>query len=87
MRSKARYHRWTKEDDVVTFYLYKFGDLGFPFSLEEIGERLGMGVSSLRMRIANFKAMDRKRGTCAFRATIAASLREIWENARRRTQV
>jgi len=57
-----KYHKWTKEDDIVTLYLYKFGDGDLPFSLEDIGEKLGMGVSSLRMRIANFKAIDGKGG-------------------------
>jgi len=61
-----KYHRWTEEDDIVTLYLYKFGDVDIPFSLEDIGERLGMGVSSLRMRIANFKAIDRKGGLTHF---------------------
>jgi len=57
-----KYHKWTEEDDIVTFYLYKFGDGDLTFSLANIGERLGMGVSSLRMRIANFKAIDGRGG-------------------------
>jgi len=61
-KSMKKYHRWTEEDDIVTFYLYKFGDKDIPFSLEYIGEKLGMGVNSLRMRTANFKAIDGKGG-------------------------
>lgn len=57
-----KYHTWTEEDDIVTLYLYKFGDKDIPFSLEDIGRKLGMGVSSLKMRIANFKAIDGKGG-------------------------
>ena len=62
MKKMGKHHKWTEEDDIVTLYLYKFGDGNLPFSLEEIGEKLGMGVNSLRMRIANFKAIDGKRG-------------------------
>ena len=58
----TKYHRWTEEDDIVTLYLYKFGNSDIPFSLEEIGKRLGRGVSSPIMRIANFKAVDGKGG-------------------------
>jgi hypothetical protein len=62
LKKLGKYHKWTEEDDIVTLYLYKFGDGELSFSLEEIGEKLGMGVNSLRMRIANFKAIDGKGG-------------------------
>jgi len=62
LKKLVKYHKWTEEDDIVTFYLYKFGDGELPFSLEEIGEKLRMGVGSLRMRIANFKAINGKGG-------------------------
>lgn len=61
-RRKKKNHRWTKEDDIVTLYLYKYGDGDLPFTIEDIAKNLGMGVVSLRMRIANFKAIDGRGG-------------------------
>jgi len=63
---REKYHKWTEEDDIVTLYLYKYGDEEIPFTLEGIGKNLGMGVGSLRMRIANFKAIDGKGGLTHF---------------------
>lgn len=59
---RKKNHKWTEEDDIVTLYLYKYGDGEIPFTLEDIGRNLGMGAGSLRMRIANFKAIDGKGG-------------------------
>jgi hypothetical protein len=59
---RRKYHRWTEEDDIVTLYLYRYGDREIPFTLEDISRILGMGIDSLRMRIANFKAIDGKGG-------------------------
>jgi hypothetical protein len=59
---RERYHSWTEEDDIVTLYLYKFGDTDLPFSVEAVGEKLGMDIGSLKMRMANFKAIDGKGG-------------------------
>jgi len=59
---RGKHHRWTEEDDVVTLYLYRYGDGEIPFTLEDISRILGMGIDSLRMRIANFKAIDGKGG-------------------------
>jgi 5-methylcytosine-specific restriction endonuclease McrA len=65
-KKSAKFHKWTEEDDIVTLYLYKFEDKGLPYSLAEVGEKLGMGVDSLKMRIANFKAIDKKTGLANF---------------------
>ena len=59
---RKKNHKWTEEDDIVTLYLYKYGDGEIPFTLEDIGRNLGMSTGSLRMRIANFKAIDGKGG-------------------------
>ena len=59
---RERYHKWTEDDDIVTLYLYKYGDGEIPFTLEDISRNLGMSAGSLRMRIANFKAVDGKGG-------------------------
>jgi len=55
-------HKWTKNDDIVAFYLYRFNMSGFNFSIEEIAEQLGMSKESLKMRINNFKAVDGRGG-------------------------
>jgi hypothetical protein len=52
-----QHHIWKEDHDIVALYLYKFRRNGISLSLQEIGERLGMGVNSLKMRIANFKAI------------------------------
>jgi hypothetical protein len=51
-------HEWTETDDIVAFYLYRFGPDDLSLGIGEIGDRLGMGGGSLRMRIGNFRAID-----------------------------
>jgi hypothetical protein len=55
-------HKWTKNDDIVVLYLYRFKDLGFPFTRDKVAEKLGMSVASLNMRIGNFKAITGEGG-------------------------
>ena len=55
-------HKWTKNDDIVAFYLYRFNVGGLNFSIEEIAVQLGMSEASLKMRISNFKAVDGRGG-------------------------
>ncbi|HKG60822.1 MAG TPA: hypothetical protein VKB05_13765 [Pyrinomonadaceae bacterium] len=57
MERRANRHRWTEKDDIVALYFYKFGDLGRTSSLAIVGEGRGMGAGSLRMRVANFRAI------------------------------
>jgi hypothetical protein len=50
-------HSWTESDDLVALYLYRFGlKRGAP-SVEEFAEALGISVASMKMRIANFRAI------------------------------
>lgn len=55
-------HRWSKEDDVVAFYLYKFGKGNLSHSIESICNKLGMSSASMKMRISNFSYIDKKQG-------------------------
>lgn len=55
-------HKWSKEDDIVTFYLYRFGTDSLRMELCDISKKLGMSESSLKMRIGNFKAIDTGKG-------------------------
>jgi hypothetical protein len=52
------HHRWSNEDDIVAFYLYRFGPESLMMTIREISELLGMSEKSLKMRIRNFKAID-----------------------------
>jgi hypothetical protein len=51
-------HRWEWADDVVAFYLSRHGDERLSLKEETIAERLGMSLSALRMRQANFRFLD-----------------------------
>ena len=55
-------HKWSKEDDIVAFYLYKFGTRNISISIDDIANTLGMSTASMKMRIANYKALDKGRG-------------------------
>jgi hypothetical protein len=49
-------HTWSEADDLVAFYLYRFGTERLPFDIPTIAERRGIKPGSMRMRISNFKA-------------------------------
>ncbi len=55
-------HRWTWQDDVVAFYLYKCESksvvTNIPYSFAQTVAKRGMPVSSLRRRIDNFEFLD-----------------------------
>jgi hypothetical protein len=51
-------HRWTEQDDIAALYFYKFGNLRRSSSIDVVGDHRGMGGGSLRMRVANFRAID-----------------------------
>lgn len=55
-------HHWTPNDDLVAYYLYRYGESGLGLSLDEIGALLGMGGAALRMRIQNHKAVAGEAG-------------------------
>jgi len=74
-----RNHEWTEEDDIVTLYLYKYGNEGIPFTLEDVSRILGMSTGSLGMRIANFKAIDGKGGLEHYGKTSLKVYRKYYE--------
>ncbi|QRK12297.1 hypothetical protein JQX13_21085 [Archangium violaceum] len=49
-------HAWSQDDDLVAFYLYKFGTERLPFDMPTIAERRGIKPESMDMRIRNFEA-------------------------------
>jgi hypothetical protein len=48
-------HRWSEDDDLIGYCLYRFGPDVFGRSVEEIAGVPGMPFSSLNIKIANFK--------------------------------
>ncbi len=44
-------------DDLVAFYLQRYGIKLLPYTLSEIARRIGVEDGTLRMRIGNFKAL------------------------------
>ena len=49
-------HDWSEADDLIAFYLYRFGTEQLPFDMPTIAERRGIKPGSMKMRISNFKA-------------------------------
>ena len=67
-------HRWTEGDDLVALYLYRFGE-GRVGTIRALGERLGMGEGSMRMRVGNFRALAGQGGL----GNAARQSEEVWE--------
>lgn len=51
-------HTWTERDDIKALYLYKYGTDNLSSAIKHIADSIGTSEASLRMRIANFKAID-----------------------------
>jgi hypothetical protein len=51
-------HRWSDDDNLIAYCLYRFGDDVFGTSLHELGDVLGMGFNSLHLVIANYKSIS-----------------------------
>ena len=56
-------HEWICEDDILAFYLYKFGESD-TITLQSVAKFMGFGdyTGSLKMRIQNFEAIDPEGG-------------------------
>jgi len=51
-------HSWSDDDNLIAYYLYRFGDSDLSINKKELGDVLGMGLGSLSYKIGNFKAID-----------------------------
>ena len=51
-------HYWTREEDIVAYYLFKFSGDEIWLNFNEIADCLEVTKGSLRMRVANFQALD-----------------------------
>ena len=51
-------HTWIESDDLMIFFLHKFGIENSPLSKQEIAEKIGVSLGSVSYRLGNFKAID-----------------------------
>jgi hypothetical protein len=50
-------HRWSDDDNLIAYHVFRFGKRDLPTDFEEIGTILGMGSNSFSLKVANFKAI------------------------------
>ena len=68
-------HKWSVEDDLVAFYLYRCGKNDAPLSFKEVCELLEISENSMRMRIANYRYLDVGKGLSHF----SKQTKEVYE--------
>lgn len=51
-------HKWSLNDDVVTFGLHRLGENGLGITQAEVAAQRGIKPGSLRMRIQNFASLS-----------------------------
>ena len=51
-------HKWIKSDDLKVLYIAQYGYENIPYTVEDIATMIGTSVSSVKMRIGNFKAIE-----------------------------
>jgi hypothetical protein len=51
-------HIWTKDDDIVAYYLCRYGLDSLLLDINGISKKLGMTPASMKMRVGNFKALE-----------------------------
>lgn len=52
-------HKWKTTDDIAALYLYKYGS---DSEIEIVSKKLGIKLDSLKMRIQNFRYLDKNKG-------------------------
>ena len=56
-------HKWKLSDDIVAFYLFNYGSTK---EIELAAKKLGIKLTSMKMRISNFAFLDTKKGLSKF---------------------
>jgi predicted transcriptional regulator len=51
-------HTWVEKDDIIIFFLCKFGIESCPLSKQEIADKIGVSLGSVSYRVGNFKAIS-----------------------------
>ena len=54
--------KWTKQQDMVAYYLYRSRDSKNNKERDEMGEKIGIVPKTLRMRMKNFQFLDGRGG-------------------------
>lgn len=54
----SRNHNWTKEDNIVALYYYRFGTQHLGVDEKDIVSIIGTTVASLKMQSKNFEMLD-----------------------------
>lgn len=74
---KVEKHQWKITDDIVAFYLYKYGS---EKDIEHVSRKLGIKVASIKMRISNFAFLDKQKGLSKF-SKQTLDVYSIWKNS------
>ena len=51
-------HTWVEKDDLMVFFLCKFGVENSPLSKQEVADKIGVSLGSVSYRIGNFNAIN-----------------------------
>ena len=51
-------HIWTENDDLIIFFVYKFGIENSPLTKQQVADEIGVTLGSVSWRVGNFKAID-----------------------------
>ena len=55
-------HRWSDDDNLIAYHVFRFGKRDLPSEPHEMGEILGMGYNSFMLKVSNFKSIAGKGG-------------------------
>lgn len=50
--------KWTKEQDIIAYYLYRIRDKKTRSEINDIGKKMGIEAGTLNMRIGNFQFLE-----------------------------
>ena len=64
-------HEWKETDDLVALYLHRFGPERLGMSVHEISKRLAIDPGSMKMRVQNFRAIEKGSGLAKYAAQSA----------------
>ena len=57
-KTRKNNHVWSKEDNIVALYYYRFGTQFLELTEREIAKQIGTTVASLKMQSKNFEMLD-----------------------------
>jgi len=72
-------HKWIEEDDLMVFFLCKFGADNCPLSKREVADKIGVSLGSISFRIGNFNAINGV-GNATHFAKLSLNVHEKYSN-------